>query len=973
MKKYLNIVINIFLSLISGAGVTNIADDNSKSFDYTPLVYSGFLGGTGADEISDVKYYGGFLYAVGTSSGSVKTTAGALNDRNSGGKDIFLCKYRLENGLPVDLVYSTMYGGTGNDIVSKIIIGNNGFLYITGSTDSPDLPSGHTSLDSTYNGNGDIFVAILQPDIRGNYDLVFTTYLGGSETDTPSGIIVADSLLYLAGTTSSNDYPATKGAFNENPNGEDEAFATVFSLNNFNKVSIKYSTYFGGDKSESANSLAINKSGEIILSGTTLSDDLIITQGAYSSKYISGSDGFAAVLKPNAGGIADLIYSTYFGGSGSDVVNSSAVTNDGKIILIGYTDSGDLPVTPQAVFGSLKGKNDIFTAVIDPHLSNAEGLIYSTYLGGSSNDLPYSSLIDSSGRVTIAGMTESINFPTVSGSYDRTYNGMKDVFFVSLNINENPDKILGYSTFIGSNKNESAFALCALPDDRYCLAGTTDSRLYPITENALDKEFDSETDGFISVLYLIPLKITSVSSRKLCWGDSLFIDYFAGDYNSNNIFTFELSDSAGGFSSPIFLGSLQSSASGIFGCRIPNGLPLSDKYRLRVRASSPYNVFYSDTSFITIVPLPNVVFKFRTDICYNSPPVRLEGGEPAGGKYSGNGVVDGWFYPTMAGIGSCKVFYTVENEFGCSKSAEFSVYVRELPPTPIISNNGGTLESNIPFGNSWYLDGEPIPGATGRSITPVQFGNYTVTATNAWGCSSFPSEPYNYNTVNNKPVFSLGSEPLAASPGQIVAVPIFLENAGFIEQFGINKISARLKFNSTILEPWYDTPQGYIRGGMRIIEIDLDMGSMPGKITKDIYLRATLGNDTATVIEIDNVTSDKGNFAYVAQPVSFSLLGVCREGGPRLTGSFGRTELVPPAPNPAGTICNFEFEIVEKGMVQLSLVSIAGETASVLLNENLEPGRRLISKDLSEIPAGSYFLILKTPGKVRVQRMSIVK
>lgn len=974
MKKYIYIAVNLLLSLVSGAGVTNIAGDNIKPLAYTPLVYSSFLGGPGTDNIVDIQQSGGYLYVLGTSNGTVPVTENAISKVNKGGNDVFLAVFRLVNEVPAELTYSTMLGGSADDMPYKIDVDESGNVYITGSTQSTDLPAGDYQFDNTLGGNTDAFIIVLKPEGEKKFRLQFTTYLGGDGFETPAGIEINDNTLYIAGTTGSNNYPTTEGAFNENPNGEDEVFITSFDFGDISQVKIKYSTYFGGDKSDIASSIHIGDDSKIIIAGNTYSDDLIITQGSFSGMYhYNSTDGFLALINPASGGVVDLVYSCYYGGTGDDYITSTELDTDGNIIIGGYTNSTDLTTTTDAVSPGAIGKIDAFLAKLKPQGGSVSDLLYSTYFGGTSNDRLYSIFTDSAGFVYFSGYTESINFPTVSGAYDRTYNGLKDVFFTKLNITGNIDKTISYSTFAGSNRNETAAVLYPFTDEKFCFAGYTDSKLYPVSGDALDGTFDDKTDGFISVLYIIPLKIKSISSNTLCWGDSLAVEYLAGVYNDDNIFYFELSDSTGKFNKPILLGTLQSQGAGVFKCAVPHSLPYSGKYRLRIRSSSPYNTFSSDSNYITISPLPEVSFDFKGDICYNAPPVKLTGGEPMGGEYSGKGVDNGWFYPTIAGLGNIKVFYTVQNDFGCSNSAMLEINVRELPPTPMITYNNGRLESNIPAGNQWYLDGKEIPGATGNLLVPAKFGDYTVVATNEWGCRSFPSEPYIYNIKGKLPVFAFADENLAAEPGQIVPLKITLRNQNNLKLFGIKKVTARLTFNSTLLEPWYDTPQGYVRDGSRIIEVGMDPDSVGGNIIRELYLRATLGNDTATIIKIDNVTSDMGDFEYEAFPVQFRLLGVCSEGGLRLTGSFGRTELVPPSPNPAESKSLIEFEIVEKGWVQLSLISTTGETAASIVNSFLEPGRMVITQDLSDIPAGSYFLVLKTPGKVRVQRMSIVK
>ncbi len=958
---------------VSGA-VTNAGGGEAKLEAYSPLLYSTFFGGSGSDGIAGVTVSGNYLYIVGVTDAAVPVTKGALQNSSQGGKDIFIAKFNYKNGAVSGLAWSTMLGGSGDDLPAAIAVDGSGKIYIAGTTGSTDFPTGTDSWQGASGGSNDAFLAVLSPLAADSYTLSFLSYIGGTGKDSVSGMIADNGRVYLAGTTASADFPITKGAYNENPNGEDEVFLSIFDVSSLSEVKLLYSTYFGGDKSDAAGSLALDSTGNIIVAGNTESDDLPVTGGAFSGKFNGNSqDGFIIIIHPASGGSSDLRYSSYFGGNGDDYITCASAGENGNVIFAGNTNSLNLPTTNDAYFKSSLSNSDIFIGRLSPEGNGTKDLAYLTYFGGISNDKIYSFATDNNGFVTFTGSTESLNYPATTGSYDRTYNGMKDMYITKLNIMDNIDRILEYSAFIGANRNETGLKIVADEDYRYILGGFTDSRQFPVSTGAYDSVYDNGTDGVVCEFYLIPLKIASVSGTKLCCGDSLTVYYTAGDYQDDNVFTFELSDSAGQFTVPYQLGTLLAESSGVFGCRIPASLPYSDRYRLRVRSSNPWNIFYTAAGYLTIAPVPAPTLGSFEDICFNEPPLLLTGGMPEGGEYSGSGVNGGYFYPTEAGPGVHPVLYSVSNEFGCSGTAVSYITVRQLPPTPVITYINGRLVSTIADGNQWYLDGKKIAGEVNDTLIPSRLGSYTATVTNEYGCESFHSNPFIYNIKDTVPEFSFGTGDYAAEPGQIIKIPVYLKNDKNLKTYGIKNILLTVSFNATLLEPWYGTPAGYVRDGQRIIEAECPTDSLKNGILKELVFRATLGNDTSTTIVIKDAGSTLGSFEYTTRPSVFYLLGVCHADGLRLVGSFGRTELLVPTPNPASSSCVVEYEIVEKGRVRLYILSSAGSVTKTILDEQLEPGRRKLTVDTEGIPSGNYFLIMETPAKKRVTRLSIVK
>lgn len=181
---------------------------------------------------------------------------------------------------------------------------------------------------------------------------------------------------------------------------------------------LSYSTYLGGTAEEQPAGIAVDLSGNVYTTGATLSADFP-TALPFQAKKSGGSDAF--VTKLNSSGNA-LIYSTYLGGSSDDATVGIAMDSSGNVYISGMTTSTNLPTASplQANYGG--GQGDAFVTKLN---SSGNAFVYSTYLGGISDDGAIGIAVDSSANVYITGITASPNFPTANpfqanppGDYD---------------------------------------------------------------------------------------------------------------------------------------------------------------------------------------------------------------------------------------------------------------------------------------------------------------------------------------------------------------------------------------------------------------------------------------------------------------------------------------------------------------------------------------------------------------------------
>jgi len=201
-------------------------------------------------------------------------------------------------------------------------------------------------------------------------------------------------------------------------------------------------TYFGGSELEWAGKSDFDSEGNLVLTGHTTSTDLPI-QNANQSTYAGLGDAF--VLKMNTE--SDIIFATYFGGSGLEEAMALIVDEEDNIIIAGSTTSTDLPLQ-NPLQTDLNGTNDGFIAKFSP----AGDLIFSSYLGGSSEDRIERIGLDQYGNYILTGRTGSDDFVITPGVYQESYGGGDtDLIITALS---NDCQTIEYSTFFGNSAGE---------------------------------------------------------------------------------------------------------------------------------------------------------------------------------------------------------------------------------------------------------------------------------------------------------------------------------------------------------------------------------------------------------------------------------------------------------------------------------------------------------------------------------------
>ncbi len=362
----------------------------------------------------------------------------------------------------------------------------------------------------------------------------------GTYVDTGMSIAVdASGSAYVTGTAYSPDFP-TVGAVQATNRGSWNAF--IMKLNPAGSA-IVYSTYLGGSTFDQGFSIAVDPEGNAYVSGRAGADFPMVR--AIQPMFGGQADAFVAKLNP-AG--SSLIYSTYLGGSGADDGNSIAVDLQGNAYVTGSTNSVNFPTTPGAFQGTLRLDScpccyEAFVAKISPGGSR---LLYSTYLGGGSDDRGFAIAADSDGNAYVTGETYSrSNFPVTSGAFQTSLGppncnaslcgvtSCSAAFVTKLNP---AGSDLVYSTFLGgeSGLGDRGMGIAVDSAGNTYVAGQAVSRGFPTTPGALPRSGNNE--AFITklnpsgseLIYSTPLGGSSFDGANAIAVDSEGNAYVAG-------------------------------------------------------------------------------------------------------------------------------------------------------------------------------------------------------------------------------------------------------------------------------------------------------------------------------------------------------------------------------------------------------------------------------------------------------------
>lgn len=457
--------------------------------------FSTYFGGTQFDEIKGVCIDANKNnYIIGnTYSTDLPITNGLINDTASGSYDVFLAKLDSCGNL----VWCTYFGTPGFDSGEKIKMTNDGNLVFCGYTSGTSLPVSSGCFQASNNGSYDCFVT----KITTNGTIIWNTYFGKSNGDFAYDI-TTDALdnIIIGGTTTSTNLYTTPSSFQPNHKGNTDAFIARFNKDG----GFKWCTYYGGNSNEDIHALTTDNNCNVIGIGGTFSSNLNTSASAYQafndgapdsyilkldsnctrvfSTYLGGSaleDAWGVVTDlfnniyigghtnsfdfdttsfayqtVKKGALSDwylsklspagsLIASTLFGGTDNDLMSRMAFISPNKIMMLGKTESNDIPIFGTNNQPSLAGNYDSFLALFD---TGTLFPLWSTYYGGNTDEDPFDITYRSGSNIVFVGNTNSTNYPLSISPYQPSLNTSTDGMITKLNAN----------TFITTSINDIA-------------------------------------------------------------------------------------------------------------------------------------------------------------------------------------------------------------------------------------------------------------------------------------------------------------------------------------------------------------------------------------------------------------------------------------------------------------------------------------------------------------------------------------
>lgn len=456
------------------------------------IVWSTLLGGGESDSVGAMRWVPGHGIWVGgfTSSADFPATPGAFQTAGAG--DAFVARL-AEDGAT--LVWATFLGGSEGEEVRGLAVDGTGAVSVVGWTRSADFPVVPGALQPAYAGAsaivdiGDGFYARLSAD---GADLLGGTFLGGELDDIAEGVDLADGDAFVAGWTSSPDFPTTPGAFQRALGGpvtlQSDGFVARLSSDG---RSARYATYLGGRFADVLLDVRADAGGRATVTGHSLSADFPTTQQAFQPQSAGANDAVVVRLAPDGG---TQLWSTYVGGTGTDAGLGLALVGDGSVWIAGSTQSGDFPTTPGALQTVQQGFTDGFLLHLSP---DGRERTAATLLGGPGADVARAVALAPGGLPVVVGDTAG-GLPLPPGAPQPVHGGGSQDAFV-LQLLPAADG-LRFGTYLGGLGEDFLVAVQCAADGLVLAGGYTFAADFPTTPGVAQPHLLGVEDGVVAML-----------------------------------------------------------------------------------------------------------------------------------------------------------------------------------------------------------------------------------------------------------------------------------------------------------------------------------------------------------------------------------------------------------------------------------------------------------------------------------------
>ncbi len=376
------------------------------------------------------------------------------------------------------------FGGSLDDEGHRIALDNSGFVYVTGYTSSTDFPIVN-GFQTKPGGKKDAYIMKIDNAVS---QILFSSYIGGSQDDQPFGLSVdANNNIYISGETSSTNFPVVNPILGTFGGGRGDAFVTKIAP----EGTLIYSTYLGGIGNDHSFDVTSDSDGNAYVVGYTTAALPNIVRALYGTAS-DPEQAFLAKLSPDG---RTLLSFVYIGGFGIDEAVRVVLDSNQNIIISGYTSADNFPVQNAIQFTNGGGANtfDIFLMKLLPDLSD---IVFSTYIGSDGSESAPGLAVDPDGNIYLAGYTSSFEFPVVNGINVGTsggnLHGDRDAYVMKLS----PSGRILFSTYVGGSSSDGAVGLAVDAARDIYVTGFTFSGDFPV-ENAFQPDAAGASDGIL--------------------------------------------------------------------------------------------------------------------------------------------------------------------------------------------------------------------------------------------------------------------------------------------------------------------------------------------------------------------------------------------------------------------------------------------------------------------------------------------
>ncbi len=552
------------------------------------------------------------------------------------------------------------------------------------------------------------------------------TYLGDTDIDRANDVEVLETgFVLVCGLSYSSAFPVWPGSFSQNIAGLSDAFVSLFSPDGQHLI---YSSFIGGSGDDEALAISAVNATELYVAGSTRSADFPMLPTGYQPLHSGGTDGFVLSMGLDLQAIQK---STFLGSSGEDRIRDLSLGGPG-VDVCGSTSSAGFGSSPGAWQSSFGGGNGVtgdgFLTRLNADLDQR---VFTSFIGGSQNDVAISLSTEASGAVLVAGSTGSGNFPVSPNALDNSFNGGTDGFVARV---DSSGSFVDFCTFVGGAGVDLVNAVCTGPAGRAVFGGVTESSDFPVTPGAYDGSYSGLGDAFVAQL--------SREGGSLDWSS-----YLGGD-DQDELFALAYNDELG----VVVVGSTRS-------VDFP-----TTSYAYDTSFNSPAGAGFSDSFLCSFDPSGALDYAsfIGGNVDEQALAVALHGeacvivgwtnslNHPISGlafdtQYDFSGIPDGFClrmtldrYPVYYGTGKvCSAGAMPELCYSGIPSASrgpYQIFVETYLPGEVGYLFHGSSPANLPFAGATLLVGVPIQrgplvqmdfiggGMTTWDITPAMIG-----------------------------------------------------------------------------------------------------------------------------------------------------------------------------------------------------------------------------------------------------------